>query len=65
MNVRAQSATIARTRVQPGTGFLYGWLLVALFIEYARPTNQLKFLEFPFFYSIVPMSLLLVQSFAQ
>jgi len=65
MNVRARSAAAVRSRAQPGTGFLYGWLLVALFIEYARPTNQLKFLEFPFFYSLVPMTLLLLQSFSQ
>ena len=65
MNVRAQTVDNTTTRAQPGTGFLYGWLLVALFVEYARPTNQLTFLEFPFFYSLVPMTLLLVQSFAQ
>lgn len=63
MSVRAQSVAAAKSRAQPGTGFLYGWLLVALFVEYARPTNQLTFLEFPFFYSLVPMTLLLVQSF--
>lgn len=65
MNVRAQSVGTAETGAASGTGFLYGWLLVALFIEYARPTNQLKFLEFPFFYSIVPMSLLLASTAAQ
>lgn len=65
MNVRSQTMTAARSLTQPSTGFLYGWLLVAIFVEYARPTNQLTFLEFPFFYSLVPMSLLLVQSFAQ
>lgn len=65
MNVRAQSVPTARSRAQPGTNFLYAWLLVALFIEYARPANQLTFLNFPFFYSVVPMSLLLVQSFVQ
>ncbi len=65
MSARAQSVGNAVTRAQPGTGILYGWLLVALFIEYARPTNQLKFLEFPFFYSVVPMSLLLASTVAQ
>jgi putative inorganic carbon (HCO3(-)) transporter len=52
------------SRTEPRTTFLYAWLLVAVFIEYARPTNQLTFLEFPFFYSVVPMSLLLLQAFA-
>ncbi len=64
MNVRAQTVGPARTRSRPGTGFLYGWLLVALFVEYARPAGQLTFLDFPFFYSIVPLSLLLVTTFA-
>lgn len=54
----ASSATSASSKPQSDTGFLYGWLLVALFVEYARPTNQLKWLEFPFFYSLVPMALL-------
>lgn len=55
---------MAASRAGPGTGFLYGWLLVALFVEYARPASQLTFLNFPFFYSIVPMSLFLVTLFA-
>ncbi|MBX3703170.1 MAG: O-antigen ligase family protein [Steroidobacteraceae bacterium] len=54
----------AKSRAQPGTGFLYGWLLVALFVEYARPASQLTFLNIPYFYSIVPMSLFLVTLFA-
>lgn len=62
MNVRAPS--IARGGVQadapPRAGFLYGWLLLALFVEYARPASVLPFLDFPFFYSIVPMALLLI-----
>jgi O-antigen ligase len=44
---------------------LYAWLLLAVFIEYARPTNQLTFLDFPYFYSLVPMSLFVVQMFAK
>jgi probable O-glycosylation ligase (exosortase A-associated) len=65
MNMRAESVASTRNRSRSGTGLLYGWLLVALFVEYARPTNQLRFLEFPFFYSIVPMSLLFVQSLSK
>jgi putative inorganic carbon (HCO3(-)) transporter len=44
---------------------LYAWLLVALFVEYARPASVFTFLDFPFFYSAVPLSLLLVTSVAQ
>lgn len=64
MNTRAQGIQAGRSRAESGTGFLYGWLLVSLFIEYARPTNQFTFLDFPYFYAIVPMTLLLVSSFA-
>lgn len=65
MNVRAQSLPGAAARVAaPRAGFLYGWLLLALFVEYARPASQLTFLDFPYFYSLVPMSLLIVSLFA-
>lgn len=64
MNVRAKSVANTDHRAGSGTGFLYGWLLVSLFIEYARPTNQLAFLDFPFFYTIIPMSLLVATLFA-
>jgi hypothetical protein len=60
MNARAQAVAAARSQTQPGTGFLYGWLLVALFVEYARPASQLTFLDFPFFYSLVPLLLFAV-----
>jgi len=64
MNARAQTIAKPRTRAEPATGFLYGWLLLALFIEYARPASVLTFLDFPFFYSIPPLSLLVVTFFA-
>lgn len=64
MNAQAENGTVAVTRPRQGGGFLYGWLLVALFVEYARPASQLTFLDFPFFYSIVPMVLFLVTLFA-
>jgi O-antigen ligase len=63
MNARAPALGMART--EAGGGFLYGWLLIAIFIEYARPSNQLTFLEFPYFYSIVPLTLLLASLFSQ
>lgn len=64
MNARAQAVARQQSRAQPGTGFLYGWLLVALFIEYARPASVLTFLDFPFFYSLPPLLLLVVTFFA-
>ncbi len=37
--------------------FIYGWLLLALFLEYARPASFFPFLNIPFFYSAVPLLL--------
>jgi putative inorganic carbon (HCO3(-)) transporter len=54
----------ARDQAEPG-GFLYGWLLFAIFLEYARPTLQIPFLAaIPFLYSIVPLLLLVFTCFA-
>lgn len=65
MNAPSHSVRMPRPEAKAGGGFLYGWLLFALFIEYARPTNQLTWLAFPYFYSLVPLTLLLVSSFSQ
>jgi putative inorganic carbon (HCO3(-)) transporter len=64
LNVRVQSIPrgTAQVAAPPRAGFLYGWLLLALFVEYARPASFLPFLDFPFFYSIVPMALLIVST---
>lgn len=66
MNVRAPSLPQGgvESAAPPRAGFLYGWLLLALFVEYARPASVLTFLDFPYFYSLVPMTLLLVSMFA-
>lgn len=58
------AAQTVEATAQSSPAFLYPWLLIALFVEYARPTNQLGLQSFSFFYSVVPMLLLLVQSFA-
>jgi putative inorganic carbon (HCO3(-)) transporter len=51
-------------RREPATGFLYGWLLFALFIEYARPSHQMPFLNsVPLFYSVPPFLLFVVTLF--
>jgi putative inorganic carbon (hco3(-)) transporter len=65
VNVRAQSLPrgAEQTAAPARAGFLYGWLLLALFVEYARPASVLSFLDFPYFYSIVPLSLLFVSMF--
>lgn len=45
-------------------GFLYGWLLLCLFIEYARPAYFFPFLNIPSLYSILPLLLFVVSLFA-
>lgn len=54
----------ARVRTQPAAGFLFGWLLVALFLEYARPASFFPFLNIPFFYSLIPLLLFIASLFA-
>jgi putative inorganic carbon (HCO3(-)) transporter len=66
----AQSAPLSmlhkNLRREPSTGFLYGWLLFVIFIDYARPSHQLPFLNsIPFFYSIPPFLLFTVTLFTQ
>lgn len=62
MNVRAGTlrANVGETRTQ----YLYYWLIVALFFEYARPASYLPFLRIPLLYSLIPLSLLVVSMFA-
>lgn len=50
----------ARRVKKEGGGFLYGWLLLVLFLEYARPASYFSFLNFPFFYSVFPLALFAV-----
>ena len=60
-----KSALLKNLRREPSTGFLYGWLLFAIFIDYARPTHQLPFLNsVPFFYSLPPFLLFAITLFA-
>jgi len=47
------------------TRYLYYWLLLAFFLEYARPASFIPFLRIPFLYSAVPMTLLVVTLFAK
>jgi putative inorganic carbon (hco3(-)) transporter len=60
MNV---SSPARRARNEPNTGFLYGWLLLCLFLEYARPASFFPFLNIPSLYSILPLLLFVVSLF--
>lgn len=69
MNTAAQPAPNPalrkNLRAEPSTGYLYGWLLLVIFIDYARPSHQLPFLgAIPFFYSVPPFLLFFITMFA-
>ena len=63
-DVIPQPAVLKRGRVTSSSGFLYGWLLFALFIDYSRPLELLPFLKIPFVQTIIPLLLFLVTMFA-
>ncbi|HEX7116977.1 MAG TPA: O-antigen ligase family protein [Steroidobacter sp.] len=58
MNVPA--GRTRRRNNEGSSGFLFGWLLLALFLEYARPASYFPFLNVPFFYSLFPVALFAV-----
>ena len=47
------------------TRIYYLWLLVALFVEYARPASYFSFLAIPLLYSVIPLLLLVVSFFVK
>lgn len=47
----------------PNGSLIYGWLLVVLFLEYARPASFFPFLNIPFFYSAFPLLLFVASLF--
>lgn len=57
------TAGTVRRRAEPDGGFIYGWLLVALFMEYSRPASFFPFLNIPMLYSIVPFLLFVASLF--
>jgi len=59
-----RSDKLKRLSGEGATGGLYGWLLLALFMEYARPTSYFEFLHFPILYSVIPLSLFAVSIFS-
>jgi O-antigen ligase len=58
------TANPRRSRLEPSSGFLYGWLLLCIFVEYARPASFFPFLNIPSLYSILPLLLFVVSLFA-
>lgn len=55
-----------KVKAPPGseadTRRLYYWLLLAIFVEYARPASYASFLAIPFLYSAIPLLLLVVSA---
>jgi len=52
------------TRNAPA-GYLYWWLLLALFVEYARPASFVPALQVPYLYSAIPLLLFIATLFAK
>jgi len=50
---------------KPTGGLVYGWLLAALFMEYARPASFFPILNIPFFYSAFPLLLFVTSCFTE
>jgi hypothetical protein len=58
-------ASVRRGPPKSGTGFLYGWLLFVIFVEYTRPLKVLPFLKIPFLLTIIPVLLFLITTSAE
>jgi putative inorganic carbon (hco3(-)) transporter len=58
------TANSVRKRPAPNGGFIFGWLLVALFVEYSRPASFFPFLAIPMLYSMIPFLLFVASFFA-
>lgn len=63
MNRRRQ-AQVTPEDSERSTRKYYYWLLLALFLEYARPASYFAFLRVPFLYSAIPLSLFIATCFA-
>lgn len=61
---RRGAVQLSPAQAEAATQRYYYWLLLAIFIEYARPASYAAFLRIPFLYSVIPLLLLLMQSFA-
>ena len=47
------------------TRIYYYWLLLSMFLEYARPASYFGFLRVPFLYSVIPILLFVVSAFSK
>jgi len=62
--VRKQAKELSPEEAEKKTRYLYWWLLLALFFEYARPASYFKVLGLVPLNSAIPLLLLVVSSFA-
>lgn len=58
MKFRRKSAPDDPKKAEIESRFYYSWLLLAIFIEYARPASFIPFLRIPLIYTIIPLALL-------
>lgn len=63
MNVAAPATSPAFARARPDGKLIYYWLLLCLFLEYARPASFFAFLNIPFFYSLFPLAMFIASLF--
>ncbi len=49
---------------EAGPRLLYWWLLLAIAVEYARPASFFEALDFPYVYSVIPLSLFVASTLA-
>lgn len=61
---RRKVATLSAEESERRTRIYYYWLMLSLFVEYARPASYFGFLRIPFLYSAIPVSLFVATCFA-
>jgi putative inorganic carbon (HCO3(-)) transporter len=64
MNRRRGAAPVSDADNDRNTRLYYYWLLLALFVEYARPASYFGFLQIPLLYSAIPLTLFVACCFA-
>jgi putative inorganic carbon (hco3(-)) transporter len=60
---RRQPAQLSDADNDRNTRIYFYWLLLSLFLEYARPASYFSFLHVPFLYSAIPVSLFITTCF--
>ena len=61
---RRRPAQVSDADSERSSRIYYYWLLLAMFLEYARPASYFGFLRVPFLYSAIPLSLFVATCFA-